>query len=522
MVGFIKQTLQDLFKDYPEPIGNDLSSAKVYITGIAYDSRQVQPGYVFVALEGMNTDGHQYIQSAIQRGAVAVVGSRELQLSEVPYVQVEDTRKALAHLSAAFYRFPSRRMTVIGVTGTDGKTTTANLIFKILLAADRRAGMISTVNAIIGEEVIDTGFHVTTPEAPEIQHLLVRMLGAGMTHVVLEATSHGLAQQRVASCDFDIGVITNITHEHLDYHGSYEAYWKAKSRLFTGLSQTAVKSRGNPRLAVLNLDDPSYNFLNQVTTVNKINYSMHEDADIRAEQIRHSPDGLHFNVNVKGETFPVHCPLIGMHNVSNCLAAIGATYFGLGIGTEQIRNGIASLKAIPGRMETIDFGQNFIAVVDFAHTPNALIRALEAARELTQNRVLVVFGSAGLRDRAKRRLMAEISAELADLTFLTAEDPRTESLEEILREMSEAVVGKGGVEGETFWRVPDRGEAITKAIQAALPGDVVISCGKGHEQSMCFGETEYAWDDRVAMRAALAARLQREGPEMPYLPTQDK
>ena len=522
MTGFIKQSLADLLREYPDPVKGNLENCTDFVTGIAYDSRMVHAGNVFVALEGISADGHDYIPQAVERGAVAVIGSRPYS-TPVPYLQVEDTRKVLGYLSAALYRFPARRMTIIGVTGTDGKTTTTNLIYRILLEAGKRVGMVSTVNAVIGEEVIDTGYHVTTPEAPEVQRLLARMLGAGITHVVLEATSHGLAQQRVTACEFDVGVITNITHEHLDYHGSYEAYWEAKSRLFHGLSDTVFKSRGNPRLAVLNADDDSYEYLKDVTKVKQVAYSIKKPADIWAQNIRHSPNGLHFTVSLSGgEAFQIHSPFIGLHNVSNSLAAIGATVFGLGISPEVVREGIEGLKAIPGRMELIDRGQDFIAIVDFAHTPNALLHALQAAREETSGRVLTVFGSAGLRDRQKRRMMAQIAAEKADVTILTAEDPRVESLDDILEEMAQALTEKGGVEGKTFWRIRDRGEALLTAIRMAEPGDVVIACGKGHEQSMCFGETEYPWDDRVAMHAALARHLEQDGPEMPYLPTQDE
>jgi UDP-N-acetylmuramoyl-L-alanyl-D-glutamate--2,6-diaminopimelate ligase len=420
---------------------------------------------------------------------------------------------------------------VIGVTGTDGKTTTTNLIYQILLAANFQAGMISTVNAVIGDEVLDTGFHVTTPDAHDVQRYLARMVDAGLTHVVLETTSHGWAQYRVDACEFDIGVVTNITHEHMDEHGSYENYRAAKARLFSSLEITSEKPQGNPRLGVINRDDQkSFDFLNGLVKVRKINYGLGEGADIRAVGIRYSPSGIHFTAKSKDFSVPVSSQLVGAFNISNCLAALTAGVYGLKIGPEVAAQGIASLAGIPGRMERIDMGQDFTAIVDFAHTPNALRVSLEAARAMLsfrgkgigeEGRVIAVFGSAGLRDKAKRRMMAEISAELADLTILTAEDPRTESLDEILEEMAEGARSKGGVEGETFWRVPDRGEAIRFALDLARKGDIVLSCGKGHEQSMCFGRREHLWDDRTAMRAALSELLGVEGPEMPYLPTQN-
>jgi UDP-N-acetylmuramoyl-L-alanyl-D-glutamate--2,6-diaminopimelate ligase len=415
---------------------------------------------------------------------------------------------------------------VIGVTGTDGKTTTANLIFQILLQAGCRSGIISTVNATIGGEIVDTGYHVTTPEAPEVQRYLARMVAAGLTHVVLETTSHGLAQHRVTACEFDVAVVTNITHEHLDYHGSYAAYTEAKGRLFSGLGLTSPKSQGNPRAAVLNTDDVSFSYLESVSPGPKIGYSLASTAAVvYARDIHQSPSGLYFMVEGPGFSIPIRSSLVGLFNVSNCLAAISATVVALGMPPEAAQTGIAAMTGVPGRMERIDVGQDFSAIVDFAHTPNALKVALETVKEITRQadpsrRVIAVFGSAGLRDAMKRRMMAEVSASLADLTILTAEDPRIEPLDQILADMALGAESQHGVEGQTFWRIPDRGEAIRFAVRQARPGDVVIACGKGHEQSMAFGAKEYAWDDRVAMRAALAERLGLAGPAMPFLPTQ--
>ncbi len=497
------------------------------ISGIALDSRRVEEGNLFVALQGLSSDGHVFIPAAVQNGAAAVLGSRPYHqvqgLESVPYLQAADPRLAMAHLSAAFYGFPARALTIIGVTGTDGKTTTSNLIYEILRAAGLQAGMISTVNAVIGEQVLDTGFHVTTPEAPEVQTYLAMMRAAGLTHVVLEVTSHGLAQHRVTACEFDIGVVTNITHEHLDYHGSYENYRDAKAMLFRHLESTVDKPQGNPRLAVLNKDDQSFAFLDQLVHGKKVAYGINPPADVWAEQVNHSPDGLRFTaVLAGGETrVNLRSSLTGVYNVSNILAAVSACLAGLGISPSAAAEGVQRLKLIPGRMEKIDLGQDFLAIVDFAHTPNAILRALTTARQMTGGKVIAVFGSAGLRDREKRRLMAEVSVQLADITILTAEDPRTESLEGILAEMAGAAQHKGGVEGKTFFRVADRGMAIRKGVEMASPGDLIIALGKGHEQSMCFGVTEYPWDDRTAMRAALAERLGIPGPEMPYLPTQE-
>lgn len=510
-------SFSSLFEALPVAVLSKVGQAQ--ISGVTADSRQVRPGDLFVAVRGASVDGHRFIPQALASGAAAVVGMEAGLSLPVPYVQVADSRRALPHLAAAFYGYPARRLTMIGVTGTDGKTTTTNLIYHILQAAGLRAGMISTVNAVIGEQVLDTGFHVTTPEAPDVQRYLAMMVEAGLTHAVLETTSHGWAQHRVDACEFDLGVVTNITHEHLDEHGSYENYRAAKGRLFASLAETLEKPGVRRKLAVLNRDDSSYEYLAGLSRVPQASYSLLGEADWRALEVKARPEGLVFTVSGPGFAFPVRCNLVGNFNVSNCLAAIAATVMGVGVDEKAAQEGIAALPGVPGRMQRIDLGQDFTAIVDFAHTPNALRRALETARALADGRVIVVFGSAGLRDRQKRRMMAETSLELADLSVFTAEDPRSESLEGILAEMAAGAEAKGGLEGKNFWRIADRGQAIRFAVSLAGPGDVVMACGKGHEQSMCFGTVEYPWDDRTAMQAALAERLGIAGPKIPWLPT---
>ncbi len=512
----LQKKLAELLRDHP--VLSEIPD--VVILGIAVDSRLVQAGDVFVATSD-RIDGHQFIPQAVERGAAVVIGTKDLAISAA-YVRVEDARGALAHISARFYDSPVSHLTMIGVTGTDGKTSTVNFIYQVLLAAQVRAGMISTVNAVIGEQALDTGFHVTTPEVFQVQRYLRQMVDAGLTHAVLETTSHGLAARRVLGSDFDIGVVTNITHEHLNDHGSYQAYFDAKARLIEGLAAPKQKDNPIPALAVLNRDDRSYEPLSSRAAVRQISYGTHPQADVRATNIVNTPDSLRFTASGPGFELPIETGMIGEYNAWNILAALAATIVGLGIEPEAAARGIAALKGVPGRMERISMGQDFLAVVDFAHTPFALEAAIKAGRKLAPGRVIAVFGSAGLRDKLKRRMMAEVSAQLADLSILTAEDPRVESLDEILAEMADGARSKGGVEGKTFFRVRDRGEAIRFALQQARPGDLVMALGKGHEQSMCFGETEYLWDDRTAMRAALAERLGVDGPEMPYLPTQDE
>lgn len=514
--------LKPLIEDLPISVDFNGPLPSLEIHGIQYDSRSITVGDLFVAIQGENLDGHRYIPMAIDKGAVAVVGTEAITGLSVPYIRVNDSREALAWLSAAFYDHPGRSLRMIGVTGTDGKTTTCNFLFNILKAAGLKAGMISTVNAVIMDEEIDTGFHVTTPDALDIQRYLKQMLDAGITHVILETTSHGLAQHRVTGCEYDVAVVTNVTHEHLDYHGSYAEYLNAKARILELLQQTSVKTMGNPRLAILNADDQSFEALRRRVGGQTISYSTHGLGEVNAEEITYFSDHLTFTASTKTTRFLVECPLPGEYNVSNCLAAISAAMYGVGVDAGAVRQGIAHTTGVPGRMQRIDMGQEFTAIVDFAHTPNALRVAIEALRKMTDQRVIAVFGSAGLRDREKRGMMAEIATRLADISIFTAEDPRTESLDDILTEMAEAARREGGKEGVTFYRIPDRGAAIQFAVDMAKPGDLVASFGKGHEQSMCFGTVEYPWDDRTAMKAALAHKLGIAGPPMPVLPTSQK
>jgi UDP-N-acetylmuramoyl-L-alanyl-D-glutamate--2,6-diaminopimelate ligase len=513
------------------------------ITLITTDSRQVTPGALFVAYRGVAVDGHRFITDAIARGAAAIVGERGLTAEDVdsaelsnmisaasalsvvnvPYLKVRDGREAFAWLNAAWFGFPARQLIMIGVTGTDGKTTTSNLIHAILTAAGIKAGLISTVNAVIGERVLDTGLHTTTPDANDVQRYLAEMVAAGMTHCVLEATSHGLAQHRVTGCEFDLAVVTNITHEHLDVHGSLEAYRAAKAMLFTSLATSLDK--GLRKAAILNNDDSSNIYLRDwietsancgVNCPEIITYAIKQPAQWQAIDLDYRADAIHFTTIGPGHSIEIATPLVGEYNVSNCLAAIAATVTDLGVDPHAARSGIAALKGIPGRMERIDAGQDFTAIVDFAHTPNALDRSIAAARGVTDGRVIVAFGCAGLRDREKRTLMGEVAGRAADKIIVTAEDPRTEALDEIMAVTAQALIAQGRVEGVDFWRVPDRGVALAFACSLAQAGDVVMACGKGHEQSMCFGEIEYPWDDREALRAAL------RGSPLATLPTAQK
>lgn len=388
----------------------------------------------------------------------------------------------VAVLAVLFFGYPAKRLKVIGVTGTDGKTTTATLIHKILVDVGKKAALISTVSAKIGREEISTGLHVTSPHPWKLQQLLRRIVKQGLEYVVLEATSHGLVQNRLFGCNFMVGVVTNVTHEHLDYHGTYEKYLAAKAKLFRRV-----------KVAVFNRDDRSYRKL--MTKISKqakvITYSIKQKADF-------TPKTFKFKTSLPGE-----------YNQYNCLAAIAATS-SLGLAEKKIRKAVAGFKGIKGRMEEIDEGQDFRTIVDFAHTPYALESALKALKkQLTPKSkhrapsLIAVFGCAGLRDKQKWPMMGRIAAQYADQIVLTAEDPRTEDVNQIIEEIAQGYFRGGGKKANLF-RVPDRREAIKFAIQKlAKKGDIVVVFGKGHEESMCFGRTEYPWSDQKEIRQAL-------------------
>ncbi len=505
----------------PKPLAELLADVSVVdsrgdmatlIKGMTHDSRLVEPGYLFVAYKGVYQDVHRYIPDALSRGARAVLVERslselaaEMELSgDSVLVQVRDARLARGLGASALHDHPSRELAVIGVTGTDGKTSTALLLCEMLAAAGRSPGVISTVSARIGPSEVATGLHTTTPEPEQVQAFLAEMVSKQHDVAVLEVTSHGLRQHRTAGVDFDVAVVTNITrNEALEYHGTFEEYREAKAMLFRSL-QTSRDKPGITKTAVLNAADPSFARLCAISAARRITYSAAGPADFGAAQIVHTPRGVEFTAVTPCGELRVRSGLLGAYNVANVLAAMAAAH-ALEVPPAAWVAGVAAVNAIPGRMELVDEGQRFIAIVDFAHTPNALWNALTTAHELVgpTGRVIAVFGCAGLRDPGKRLAMGRHAGELADFTFITAEDPRTEDLGSIMASVAEGVKDAGGREGSDYACIPDRFEAIRLACLAARDADVVIVCGKGHEQSMCFDETEYEWDDRVALRAAL-------------------
>lgn len=526
--------------------GADAIPADLSIANVTADSRQVSAQTLFVAIAGETHDGHDYVPAAVGSGAVAVLGSLKLeQLADkgilleagFPYFRVTNARRALAEASAALYGFPSRDLVVIGVTGTDGKTTTCTLLESILAAATRtpsdsrgRVGVITTVGARIRGQEQETGHHVTTPDAPDVQRYLAQMCDAGCAYTVIESTSHGLVQDRVAAVDFNVAAVTNITHEHLDYHGTREAYVQAKALLFRALY---VDVGHEPiRFAVLNRDDEGSYAALQATmeeeaTLHAVKVPVKvygfvdsgesnatyagDDCDVTATDIDYGPAKTEFTLRWQGGEIRVGSTLIGQFNVQNMLCAASVA-LGLGIEPRAVQRGLEEMRGISGRMERIDRGQPFLAVVDFAHSPVSLERALETLRPLVgkdpegrEGRLISVFGCAGLRDREKRKLMGRVSGKLADFTVVTAEDPRTEDLGAINREIEAGLLDH--VSKDRYRIIPDRAQAIEAAVRMARPGDVVAAFGKGHERTMCFGTTEYPWSDQKAMADALEANF---------------
>jgi UDP-N-acetylmuramoyl-L-alanyl-D-glutamate--2,6-diaminopimelate ligase len=470
-----------------------------------------------VAVPGVAVDGHRYVTDALRAGAVACVVERMLpELEGLPVAVVPDAREALAHLHAALNGYPARQLRVIGVTGTDGKTTTVRLISGILRAAGHRVGSMDTVALTMGDYGAPTGLHTTTPDAPEVQRHLAEMVRAGMEYAVIESTSHGLAQHRVTACEFDVAVMTNLTHEHLDYHGTYEAYREAKAMLFHSLS-CAARKNGMPKVSVLNADDEnSYEYLRPIPADEQLTYGLRHPAVVTAQDIDIGLAGLRLTARLPEETLPLRSPLTGRHNVYNILAAL-AVARALGIDAQAMRDGVASVQGVTGRGERVDRGQPFTVMVDFAHTPNALDNVLRMARELSTGQVIVAFGCPGLRDRDKRGLMGEAAGRLADRIIITADDPRIEPLDEIMDEIEAGCrrVGRGA--GQDIWRIPDRSEAIVAALGMAGPGDVVILAGKGHERTMAYNRhDEYPWSDRAVAEGALRDMGYRRDQDIVY------
>ncbi len=482
------------------------------ITGLAYDSRRVTPGTLFVAWQGGEFDGHRFIGPALDRGAVSILAERPIDDPRARCVVVApNSRAALAQFAATFYRDPALELGLIGVTGTKGKTTTSFLI-EAILGQRFETGLIGTVDLKVGPRRWRNPLHQTTPESLDVQCLLREMVEARVEWGILETSSHALATYRVDRCAYDIAVITNVTDEHLDFHGTYEEYLAAKATLFERFPRPGEKpSLAGHRGAVINRDDPgAATIIGRVSGVRELTYGLSQEADIRATEVVVNGEGLRFTLRSSWGDVPVQTPLLGRFNVYNALAAAGACLLA-GLSPGLIAAGLARFGGVPGRVQRIDAGQPYLVVVDFAHNADSLEQILTLLRSLTGGRLIAVFGSAGERDVAKRAAMGAVCARLADSAIFTDEDPRGEDRLAILRAIASGAEGEGWREGGEYECLPDRPEAIARAVALAGPGDVVLLAGKGHENSIIYAGGAIPWDEAAEARRALARLGYGEG-----------
>lgn len=492
------------------------SSPDVPITGITHDSRSVQPGHLFVCLRGQHFDGHQFALDALRRGAAAIVGQQgvfeEMGISlpaKIPVVHVPDTRRALALLACAFYEDPSHSLKVIGVTGTNGKTTTVRMIASILRAAGERVGTIGTLGAELDGEWLPSEH--TTPEANQLQELLATMRDRGAQSVVMEVSSHALALYRTDGIAFRGAAFTNITQDHLDFHKTMEAYFQAKARLFSEYPVLYPRPDKAVFVSAINVSQWEGRELVTLARGDVITYSLHveDPAVLRPDQVALSPEATRFVAFYDSGTekweMPIQLPLGGAFQVGNALAAIGLT-LRLGVDKRTIAQGLATMPAVPGRFERVPTGdRGFSVIVDYAHTPDGLENLLHSAQQLNPTRILCVFGCGGNRDRGKRPLMGRLAATQADIVIVTSDNPRHEDPQAIIQEILTGInpTTDPQIKAQVFVE-PDRRAAIYKAISLAAPGDIVLIAGKGHEDYQIVGDTKHPFDDRLVAQEALA------------------
>ena len=479
------------------------------ISGVFCRAQDVTPGSLFIAVKGFTADGHDFIDQAVARGAVAVVCQKPVHSDTVVAV-VADSRKAMARIAAAFYGHPSRHMTVVGITGTNGKTTTSYLVESILQAAGFSCGVIGTINYRFADQVHDNP--VTTPESLDLQGILARMREAGVTHVVMEVSSHALSLHRVRDCFFDIGVFTNFTQDHLDYHLTMDAYWECKRTLFTELLPAAhgVKSVR----AVINTEDPRGRELAAALDLPCLTTGRRIGNAVRTLKAYFDLNGIAAAIETPSGLLEIHSPLMGRHNLENILSAT-AVGLSLELSVESIKKGIETLENVPGRLERVPDPAGRFVYVDYAHKPDALENVLLALRALTADRIICLFGCGGDRDRLKRPLMGGIAARLSDLTIITSDNPRSEQPQAIIEEIvagvkpvcdytySSARLQQNGFDRQGYAVEPDRRRAIALGVAASRPGDTLLIAGKGHEPYQIIGKEKLAFDDRIEVAKAL-------------------
>ncbi|MGI6126682.1 MAG: UDP-N-acetylmuramoyl-L-alanyl-D-glutamate--2,6-diaminopimelate ligase [Planifilum sp.] len=474
--------------------------ARVEIRGLETDSRRVRPGDLFIALRGFTVDGHRYLAEAVQRGAAAVLVEETADLP-VPVIRVPDTRRAMAVLAANFYRHPTRELKLIGVTGTNGKTTTAHLIQTILNDRGTPAGLIGTIHMRIG----DRSYPVrnTTPDAVDLQRSFRMMCEEGCRYAVIEASSHALDLGRTRGCEFHAAVFTNLTQDHLDYHETMDKYREAKGLLF---SQMGNRFADEPGYAVLNADDEASAYFARITPQQVITYGIEKAADVRAENIQIRSEGTSFTLHSFRGSIDIHLQLIGKFSVYNALAA-ATVALAEGVSLEAVKGSLEAVSGVAGRFEKVNEGQPFTVLVDYAHTPDSLQNVLVTIRQFARGSVYCVVGCGGDRDRGKRPQMARIAAEHSDVVVFTSDNPRSEDPEAIIADMME---GLDDQDRERAVTVVDRREAIRYAVDQAGPGDVVLIAGKGHETYQEIKGVRYDFDDREVARQALRARARQK------------
>lgn len=469
----------------------------VSINAITDDSRTVSSSSLFVAVKGERVDGHEFIPMAVRGGVVAVVSQQSVKGMLPASVRVDDTRKALGLLGGRFYGDPSLRMRMIGVTGTNGKTTTTYVCKALLEAMGRPVGLIGTVAYQLGERTIPATH--TTPGALELQQLLAKMVAGGCPTAVMEVSSHALAQDRTSGCEYDVAIFSNLTQDHLDFHKTMEEYFQAKLKLFTGLK----KGLKTNKRAIINSDDPFGHRIVERCPVPVWTYGLKTKADLRAEAMRLSLQGTVFTAATPVGNFPIESRLVGEHNVYNVLAAIGVALHE-GATPEQIQQAVTRVMNVPGRFERVIAGQPFTVAVDYAHTEDALVRLLTAAQALKTGRIITVFGCGGDRDRDKRPKMGAAAVRYSDVVILTSDNPRTEDPLSILEQVEVGVIEALRERPHVQYRkVPDRRQAIEEAVREAQSADMVLIAGKGHEDYQIIGTKKVHFDDREVVRNAI-------------------
>lgn len=471
------------------------------ITGIVADSREVEKGNLFVCVAGTHVDGGDFAIQAIEKGAIAVLTAKPLALpSTITQIVVPDVHVAVEQMVPYFYDYPGKKMRMIGVTGTNGKTTTTHMIAHMLRMAGYHVGVLGTIHALLDDEELP--IHNTTPDVVELQRFLSWMYDKGMTHVVMEVSSHALALHRVAGIEFDTAVFTNLTQDHLDFHKTMERYVAAKAELFRGLTENREKKQG--KTAIINVDDEwAQQILDACGTAKVLTYGIEQKADLRGENVRVELKKASFTVQGNFVNASLEMPVTGMFNVYNTLAAMGAAH-AEGVDTEVIEQAVRNFHAVPGRFELVEAGQDFAIVVDYSHTPDSLEKALVTARALNPQRVLVVFGCGGDRDRTKRPIMGRIAAQHADISIVTSDNPRSEDPETIVKEI-EVGVKEAITAGKTYKVIVDRRQAIQEAVSLARSGDIIIIAGKGHETYQILYDKTIHFDDREEARQAVLA-----------------